>query len=267
MSLLLFNSRYMDDGRTAMPPLKPGWRWVEQSLQYCIRWEREDQELTSEEITKKGILGTLNNVEDFLRFTVDTEEDFPDKWLPTLDMKLKVSGSNQVLHDFFEKPTSSNVTVQRRTAMGEDAKIQILSNDLIRRLKNSSEELGGGAKVEIVNNYAQKLLNSGYKGEQLYTRIITNSIKGNEKKLRMCREQGSRLHRSSLDSQGARMKRKLLAKTNSAKSERGGRTVTRSLRDWLMGANPSWGARSTRRWSRRQYYLWSKHRLENFKKD
>ena len=162
------NSRYMDDGRTAMPPLKPGWRWVEQSLQYCIRWEREDQELTSEEITKKGILGTLNNVEDFLRFTVETEEDFPDKWLPTLDMKLKVSGSNQVLHDFFVKPTSSNVTVQRRTAMGEDAKIQILSNDLIRRLKNSSEELGGGAKVEIVNNYAQKLMNSGYKGEQLH---------------------------------------------------------------------------------------------------
>ena len=217
---ILLNSSYMDDGRTAMPPLKPGWRWVEQSLQYCIRWEREDQELTSEEITKKGILGTLNNVEDFLRFTVETEEDLPDKWLPTLDMKLQVSGSNQVLHDFFEKPTSSNVTVQRRTAIGEDTKIQILSKDLIRRLKNSFEELGGGAKVEIVNNYAQKLLNSGYKGEQLH-RIITNGIKGYEKKLRMCREQGRRLHRSSLDSQGARVKRKLLAKTNHSRPEGG----------------------------------------------
>ena len=62
-----------------------------------------------------------------------------------------------VLHSFYEKPTNSNVTIQRRTAMGEDSKIQILSNDLVRRLKNSSEELGNGAKVEIVDNYTQKL--------------------------------------------------------------------------------------------------------------
>ena len=60
--------------------------------------------------------------------------------------------------------------------MGEDAKIQVLSNDLVRRLKNNSEELGWGAKVEIVDEYTQKLLNSGYRGEQL-TRIITNGIK------------------------------------------------------------------------------------------
>ena len=120
--------------------------------------------------------------------------------------------------------------------------------------------------MEIVNNYARKLPNSGYKGEQIH-RFITNSIKGNEKKLRMCREQGRRLHRSSLDSQGARMKRKLLAKTNSAKSERGGRTVTRSLRNWLMGANPLWGARTRKRWSRGQYYLWSSHRMESLQRD
>ena len=149
--------RYMDDGRTAMPPLKPAWRWTDGSLQFCIKWEREDQELTSIEITKRVILGTLNGVETFLKFTIETEEDFPDGWLPTLDTKLRVTGSNQVLHGFYEKPTNSNVTIQRRTAMGEDSKIQILSNDLIRRLKNSSEELGEGAKVEIVDNYTQKL--------------------------------------------------------------------------------------------------------------
>ena len=140
-----------------MPPLKPGWRWMEGALKFSTKWEREDQELSSLEITRRVILGTLNMVEDFLSFTTETEEDFTDKWLPTLDMKLRVSGSNMVLHSFYEKPTNSNVTIQRRTAMGEDSKIQILSNDLVRRLKNSSEELGNGAKVEIVDNYTQKL--------------------------------------------------------------------------------------------------------------
>ena len=108
---------------------------------------------------------TLNNVEDYLEFTIETEEDFADKWLPTLDTKPRVTGSNQVLHGYFEKPTNSNVTIQMRSAMGQDSKIQVLSNDLVRRLKNNSEELGGGAKIEIVDNYTQKLLNSGYRGE------------------------------------------------------------------------------------------------------
>ena len=97
--------------------------------------------------------------------------------------------------------------------MGEDAKLQILSNDLIRRLRNSSEELGKGAKIEIVDNYAQKLANSGFRGEQL-RRIITNGIRGYEGKLRRCKEQGRRLHRSSTDSQGARVRKKLLSKAN-----------------------------------------------------
>ena len=213
------NTRYMDDGRTAMPPIKPGWRWVNGSLLFNIKWEREDQELTDIEITKRVILGTLNGVEDYLKFTIETEEDFEDKWLPTLDTKLRVDGSNQVLHAFYEKPTNSNLTVQRRSAMGEDAKIQILSNDLIRRLMNNSEELGRGARTKVVDDYTQKLMNSGFKGEQL-KRIIVNGIKGYEGKLRRCKEQGRRLHRTSTDSQGARVRKKLLAKANWFKNKK-----------------------------------------------
>ena len=186
--------RYMYDGRTAMPPLKPGWRWEYGSLKFCIKWEREDQELSNIETTKRVVLETLNEVETFLRFTIETEEDFSDGWLPTLDTKLRVAGSNQVLHGYFEKPTNSNITIQRRTAMGEDSKIQILSIDLIRRLRNSSEDLGEGAKVEIVDNYAQELVNSGYRGEQLQ-KIVTNGIKGYENKVRRCKAQGAKLHR------------------------------------------------------------------------
>ena len=61
--------------------------------------------------------------------------------------------------------------------------------------------------------FYQKLLNSGYRGEVLQ-RIITIGIKGYETKLRRCVELGSKLHRSSTDSQGARIKKKLLAESN-----------------------------------------------------
>ena len=159
-------------------------------------------------------------MEEFLSFTMEIGEDFEDSWLPTLDTKLKVSESNQVLFTFYEKPTSSNLTVQRRTAIGEDAKVQVVSNDLVRRLQNNTEELGRGAKVEMVNNYAQKLANSGYRGEQL-KRIIINGIKGYENKRRRCRELGRGVHRTSVDSSGARIKKKLLYKSNWFKKRRG----------------------------------------------
>ena len=105
------------------------------------------------------------------------------------------------------------MTPKERTAMGEDSKVQIVSNDLIRRLQNNSESLGVEAKLQIVDEYSQKLANSGYKGEQL-KKIICNGIKGYENKLRRCQREGRKLHRSSVDSQGARVRKKLLAKAN-----------------------------------------------------
>ena len=70
--------RYMDDGRTLMPPLKPGWRWEEWKLKFKLKWQREDQELSGSEITRRGILGSLGGVEDFLSFTMEIGEDFED---------------------------------------------------------------------------------------------------------------------------------------------------------------------------------------------
>ena len=133
--------RYMDDGRTYLPPIKPGWRWINGTLQFTMGWEKEDQSLSNMEITRRVLLGTLEGVEDYLRFTMETGEDYRDQWLPTLDMSLYVSEDNKVLYRFYEKPTASNITVQKRTAMGEDSKLQIVSNDLVRRLQNNSEDL------------------------------------------------------------------------------------------------------------------------------
>ena len=50
--------------------------------------------------------------------------------------------------------------------MEENSKIQIVSNDLVRRLCNTMEELGEQGAQQVVDGYAQKLLNSGYGLEQ-----------------------------------------------------------------------------------------------------
>ena len=61
--------------------------------------------------------------------------------------------------------------------MAENPKIQSLSNDLIRRLLNTSRELPESYRSEVVNNYCVKLLTSGYGYDQT-RRILMSGAKG-----------------------------------------------------------------------------------------
>ena len=93
-------------------------------------------------------------MEEFLSFTTETGDDYSDGWLPTLDCSIKVdSGTNKILYKFYEKETASKRTVQRSTAMTEDTKIQVVSNDLLRRLMNTSDDLGEEEKMNVVTEY------------------------------------------------------------------------------------------------------------------
>ena len=207
--------RYMDDGRSLLHPFHHGWRWSEDGrLQYSKSWAEEDGHLTPTEVTKRILLNSMRDVEPYLRFTVETGED-PEfgGWLPTLDTNVMVTNENIVRYKFYEKPTTTQITILKNSAMAENSKIQILANDLVRRLKNSSLELGKEQKVEVLDGYSQKLVNSGYATPQV-RRIILSGVRGFENKVRTCREQNKRLHRTSQESSGARQRRKLLGKSN-----------------------------------------------------
>ena len=65
---------------------------------------------------------------------------------------------NRVEYNYYEKPMSSNMVVQKSSAMDENAKMKILANDLTRRLLNTSESLGIDAKIKVVDHYTAKNL-------------------------------------------------------------------------------------------------------------
>ena len=207
-------ARYMDDCRTFLPPVRPGWRWVEGGrLQYCLRWENEDSDLTPTERTRRVVEKSMNEVESFLRFTTESSEDFEDGWLATLDTSLRVEPNNKVLFRYWEKPTNTNRVVQKRTAMGENLKIQILTPEVIRRLANTAEEVGDEDYAKIVDNFAQKLINSGY-GVDQSRRIIVSGIKGWRTKIENCKRDGRKLRRTAKESEEQREREKLLGKSS-----------------------------------------------------
>ena len=123
-------------------------------MKFTRRWEEEDKSTSGELRTKELIKNTRSGLESFLEFTVESGEEFDNGWLPTLDTSLKVGERNQILYRFFEKETSSSRTVQKRSAMEENSKHQVLANDLVRRLCNSMEQLGEEERRRIIDGYS-----------------------------------------------------------------------------------------------------------------
>ena len=151
-------------------------------------------------------------MEDYLAFTTETCEDFTDGWLPTLDCSLKVDDDNTILYKFYEKETSSDYTVRKTTAMNEDNKVKVVSNDLIRRLLNTCEKMGKEEKTAVVEGYGQKLTNSGYSTDQV-RQILVAGLRGYGSKVVRRKQEGKPLRRTVKESLSARIKRKLLSKT------------------------------------------------------
>ena len=210
---ILLNCRYMDDGRTFLQPIKPGWRWDGGKLQYCKRWEREDYTKSPEERTKNVLLRQLNEIESYLKFTGEMPGDFRGGWLPTLDTSLKVTKNNKVTFKFYEKPEGSKRTVQKSTALEENSKMQIIANDLVRRFVNTSEELGDEIMIDIVDEYSQKLVNSGYPLEQV-RRTVVSGIRGYGNRKLRCIKAGRKLRRTGAAGKSGRTRNKLLEKTS-----------------------------------------------------
>ena len=108
---------------------------------------------------------------------------------------------------------ASNMCVRINSAMDENSKMKILANDLTRRLLNTSESIEMDERIKIIDDYSQKLVNSGYGIDQV-RRIVLNGIKGYERKLMESRESGGRkIHRTAGESSGMRSRKKLLGKS------------------------------------------------------
>ena len=95
--------------------------------------------------------------------------------------------------------------------MAKDSKIRSLSNEVIRRLLNTSKDIPDNDRCVILDKFAQKLANSGY-GLLQIRRIILGGIKGYEG-MRTSRSGGRKVHRSAGESSQLRAKKKLTGKS------------------------------------------------------
>ena len=82
----------------------------------------------------------MNPINKNLQFTVECEDDYEDKKLPTLDFKIWQEKDGKINHTYYQKEMKSPYLIMARSAAPQAQKIQILSNELTRRLLNINRQ-------------------------------------------------------------------------------------------------------------------------------
>ena len=158
----------------------------------------------------------MNSVFPNIQFTVEREEDFPNRRLPTLDCELWLEESeegNFIRYSFFEKVMKNPYCIMQSSAMSSKSKIQILSQDLIRRLQNICDTVTQKEKNNIIDNYYERLRRSGY-SHSVAHEIIVSGLVGYERKVVRAAKGNSPLHRAAAATLQTRIYKKLTQREN-----------------------------------------------------
>ena len=98
---------------------------------------------------------------NFLRFTQEIGEDFPDLRLPSLDTTIWVE-RNRILFRFVSKPMATNLVIQAKSALSEEVKLSTLAEEVCRRLRNTSRRLEHSNRLETLEDLSTRMSTSGH---------------------------------------------------------------------------------------------------------
>ena len=120
------------------------------------------ENVSAEEHTIRILNQIANDVDPMIRFTFDLSEKHQDKKLPVLDLKVWLSEMGELMYEFYEKPTKNVKTILASSAISWHQKRTTLTQEAIRRLKNTSQSLGAEIQNSHLNIFMKKLKLSGY---------------------------------------------------------------------------------------------------------
>ena len=98
-----------------------------------------------------------------------------------------MSRENRILFSFFEKSMVSSMVLHKMSAIPEGVRRATLNQEMVRRMLNTSEGVSSTKRLELVDGYAQKLVNSEYSVEEA-RKIIIGGLKGYERLLSLSKD-------------------------------------------------------------------------------
>ena len=163
-------------------------------------------------------LPVANNINKDLEFTAEIAADFDNKRLPTLDFELWLEEDGELNH-YFQKSMKTPFVIMKRSAMTQHQKVQILSNEVIRRLSNINHKRIPVREIEeIMEVFIREMKTSEYEKKEI-REIVVCGMTGWQRKMKR-REDEGQIYRSARSTLPQRCKKKLLEKTSWYKKRR-----------------------------------------------
>ena len=212
---------YVDDGRQLSSCLPMGYRFLEQekTFEFQEQAEQEDKKRKSQgestnERMARILLPAMNSINNNLEFTVETPEEFEQERLPTLDFTLWQEQDGTINHSYYQKQVKTPYVIMARSSMSTQQKIQILSNELTRRigniniLKNGTQEY-----MKVIEQFTQELKNSEFQFPTA-REIVISGIRGLVTRNKRREQKNQPIYRTARITAHQRAHKKLVAKEN-----------------------------------------------------
>ena len=166
------------------------------------------------------IVQIANSIDPMIQLTVETPCNFENCMLPILDVKVQINKEegNRIDFEFFEKPTKNSKVILANSALNPNAKRTILTQECLRRLRNTKVELGEEIQIKYLNEFMIKLKNSGY-NKKYRIEVLDSAMKAFDKMKEDDKNNIKPLYRSRSWNNAERKKSKEMKKQNWWKSD------------------------------------------------
>ena len=150
-----------------------------------------------------------------IKFTVDIPSEHEDRKIAVLDLNVKLNKEkdNRIDYEFFQKPTKNPKILLAESAINSSTKRTILTQECLRRMRNTKIELGENVRNIHLNDFMLKMKNSGY-GPKYRAQILNSALNAFDKMVEEDKTGKKPLHRSRTWNQENR----ILAKQNKMKN-------------------------------------------------
>ena len=180
-----------------------------------------DENVCDTKVTMKVIQEISNKINPMIKLTVDTPCDHENGKLPVLDVQVNVNQNedNRIDFEFFQKPTKNPFVILANSALSHPQKRTILTQECLRRLRNTKVELGPDVQRKHLTNFMLTMKNSGYP-EKFRREILDSTMKAFDKMVSEDTNNVKPLYRSKSWNSEARSMSKLVKKRNWWNSEK-----------------------------------------------
>ena len=175
MKMMLYE-RYVDDSNQMAEVPPPGSKYDQQKQKVVVDTQIQDHHIPADERLAKILLVIANSVMSCIGMEADWPSRNEDKRMPILDMKAWTNEEGILLYQHYEKEVSKKTVLHARSAHSSACKRGVHTQEVVRRLLNSSHKLNWEVEVApVITEYMRRMKIAGY-GEQYRKDVLTHAL-------------------------------------------------------------------------------------------